>query len=500
MRPRLLVATALLPSLVAAAGYETEYPDNGARALGRGGAFTARADDPSAVYYNPAGLAKLAGVDILLSSNFISLEHTFDPDSTRRRGYDVDYAALEEEEGVFTAPMLAAHFDFDALRGFDFALSFYGPSALGHRRYSDQIEVDSVSGPAAGSVEGDAGALLRTNGFITETRLLLVFSGLSVAYAVLPELRVGVTAQIASFDGDIRQGIGGAVPAETHLQVQDLFTPTAVFGVQYAPIRAIELGFSVRPEFTVEAEGTATLTRYDTTAGGAHGPWPFADCETQDCELPVSDADGTPNDAASFTFIHPLVIRAAVRYAHVSGGSELFDVELDYIFQRGSAFDAYAFRFEGTRTVVEGAEVALPPIDDLRHYEDTHGLRLGGDVRLVPERLWLRAGGTYETGASPDAYTHLDFPGLDQWSAHVGVGARFDVSGVGVDLDLAYAYVGLVERRVDDSDVRAIDVQLSRTDADGNVVPLRDEWQPVLGDGTFSGRYHVAAASATVHL
>ncbi len=48
--------------------------------------------------------------------------------------------------------------------------------------------------------------------------------------------------------------------------------------------------------------------------------------------------------------------------------------------------------------------------------------------------------------------------------------------------------------------MRALDVRLARTDAGGDVVALRDEWQPVLGDGTFSGRYHVAAASATVHL
>ncbi len=501
MRVNLLAAALFLPILAVAAGFETEYPDNGARALGRAGAFTARADDPSAVYYNPAGLAKLVGVNILLSSNFISLEHTFDPDAVKRRGYEIDYASMEQQEGFFTAPMLAAHFDFEALRGFDFALSVYGPSAMGHRRYGDQIEVDSVDGPAASSVDGDAGALLRANGFITETKLLLVFSGLSIAYEVLPELRVGVTAQIASFDGDIRQGIGGPVPGETHLQVQDLFTPTAVFGVQYAPIPAIEMGFSVRPQFTVEAKGTAIISRYDTTDGGAQGPWPFADCDVHaDCELPLRDEDGTPNDGASFTFIHPLVLRAAVRYAHHSGGSELFDVELDYVFQQGSAFDAYEFRIDGTKTVIDGAEVSLPPIDDLRHYEDTHGLRLGGDVRLLPNRLWLRLGGTYETGASPDEYTHLDFPGLDQWSAHVGLGARYDVAGVQVDLDVAYAYVGLVERTVTDSDVRSIDVQLTRIDDEGRVVPLRDQWQPVLGNGTFSGRYHVAGASAIVHL
>jgi long-subunit fatty acid transport protein len=52
----------------------------------------------------------------------------------------------------------------------------------------------------------------------------------------------------------------------------------------------------------------------------------------------------------------------------------------------------------------------VPPVLDERHYEDTHGLRLGSDIEVVPDFLTLRAGATYETGASPDAYTNLDFP------------------------------------------------------------------------------------------
>ncbi len=35
----------------------TEFPDNGSEQGGRGGAWIARASDPLAVFYNPAGLA-----------------------------------------------------------------------------------------------------------------------------------------------------------------------------------------------------------------------------------------------------------------------------------------------------------------------------------------------------------------------------------------------------------------------------------------------------------
>src|SRR5258706_15616334 len=35
----------------------TEFPDNGSEQMGRGGAWVARASDPLATFYNPAGLA-----------------------------------------------------------------------------------------------------------------------------------------------------------------------------------------------------------------------------------------------------------------------------------------------------------------------------------------------------------------------------------------------------------------------------------------------------------
>jgi len=42
-----------------AAGFR--LPEAGAKAMGMGFAFTAQADDPSAIYFNPAGLTQLKG-------------------------------------------------------------------------------------------------------------------------------------------------------------------------------------------------------------------------------------------------------------------------------------------------------------------------------------------------------------------------------------------------------------------------------------------------------
>lgn len=58
----------LLPASLHAEKYAGEFLrlGAGARALGMGGAFVALADDASAVYWNPAGLAGMAGREVLL--------------------------------------------------------------------------------------------------------------------------------------------------------------------------------------------------------------------------------------------------------------------------------------------------------------------------------------------------------------------------------------------------------------------------------------------------
>src|SRR6476619_4986590 len=69
-RGAVIAATLLAATRVVYAG-GLELPDNGTEALARGGAFTAKADDATALQYNIAGLARQRGTRLLLDGNLV---------------------------------------------------------------------------------------------------------------------------------------------------------------------------------------------------------------------------------------------------------------------------------------------------------------------------------------------------------------------------------------------------------------------------------------------
>jgi len=83
---KLALLLTALPSTVLALGFRVT--DHGAEATARGGAFVATADNPSAVYHNPAGITQLSGTEILLNGYAITLENTVN--SSVPGGLDVD--------------------------------------------------------------------------------------------------------------------------------------------------------------------------------------------------------------------------------------------------------------------------------------------------------------------------------------------------------------------------------------------------------------------------
>ena len=69
------VAAFLLPATAVGGGIFV--PGTGPQAQGRAGACVAKADDPSALYHNPAGFSKMVGTVIYMGTNFVDYDIEF---------------------------------------------------------------------------------------------------------------------------------------------------------------------------------------------------------------------------------------------------------------------------------------------------------------------------------------------------------------------------------------------------------------------------------------
>src|SRR5512134_3279234 len=61
----------LLMSATSATAAGFRLPEAGAKAMGMGFAFTAQANDPSAIYFNPAGIVQLKGQNVMIGMTYI---------------------------------------------------------------------------------------------------------------------------------------------------------------------------------------------------------------------------------------------------------------------------------------------------------------------------------------------------------------------------------------------------------------------------------------------
>ena len=67
LKSTIVLTLMMFSSLCIAGGFEVL--DHGARATGQANAFTARASDPSAIWYNPAGITQLKGTHIYVGAS-----------------------------------------------------------------------------------------------------------------------------------------------------------------------------------------------------------------------------------------------------------------------------------------------------------------------------------------------------------------------------------------------------------------------------------------------
>ncbi len=120
----LVLVVGLIPLLLPTAllGLGSRIPNQDAVAIGRGNAFAATADNPAAIYYNPAGISQLQGQNIQVGSLFYL-------------GINADYqspAGMQTENEREVVPVPQVHYVFTPQdQPFSVGLGVYAPFGLG---------------------------------------------------------------------------------------------------------------------------------------------------------------------------------------------------------------------------------------------------------------------------------------------------------------------------------------------------------------------------------
>lgn len=395
MKARIWLAGAALFLCAAnaqAAGLFTS--DRGVRPLGRGGAFVAGADDLSAIWYNPAGLAD-AGTTLFADFAWVN----FSSEYTRKsqvadangvlRTYD-KYPKVDGTTPFLPIPTIAGSYNFGREKEFTVALGVFAPySSIA----SYPLTVNGQPSPQRYSL-------------VTMDGSALAVAGLYFAYKPIEQFRIGFGLQAMAgtfktrvvFSASPSDRLIGApedpsYDAYSELSVGPIVSPSGNFGITALPAKNLRIGLSGQLPFWVNADAKVKV-RLPTAA-------PFENARQ----------DG---DAAKVRFRLPPVVRAGVEYRTDLGDETGLRVELAYVREFWSLHDSIDVRTENVKLYdITGfpSPFGVAPISIPRNFKDSDSVRLGGELTtksiFKSNRTDFRAGLAYETSGIPEEYVSV---------------------------------------------------------------------------------------------
>lgn len=372
-----LVCTVALAEVAYAGGMQLST--RGVRPTARGGAFVAGADDLGALWFNPAGLAALAGDQssgkekkparrqFLLDVGYVSQAVTYERVDSGNNPRE----AVENDAPGLPIPTVGVAFDLG--EQLVVAGGIYAPYA-GLGRY-----------PETGA---------QKYSLIDLSESLLVIAEAAVGYQLTDTIRVGAGIQnlifrMAStlvFSGCPGQTICAPedpeLDAVAKIEMLDAFNPSGVVGAQIDLSKKVRIGAAFQLPFLVKGRGK------------------FA------TRLPSSgfyDGATVVGDRADVEFTLPPILRAGVELrptshwrAELAASIEFWSVHEDF------SITPRDVRIEGAPGV--GA-YELGPLAVPRNYDNSFSINLGVEGQpLADLPLTVLAGYGYETAAAPDAY------------------------------------------------------------------------------------------------
>lgn len=448
-----------------------EYPDNGAAAFSRGGAWLATGNEPIAAHYNPAALATQGSgfsVEQQLNYNKICFDRRDLGNKLTgplQENKDLVYQEACTGRGSFPFALPSISLAFRASKKLGIGFAIVPPAA-----YGVADNAFSLTSPGIDLKTGKVRDVPSSYRYMmTNQQSIIVFPTVGVGYELFKDFRVGAAfiAGIASISTTV-SGIARSAtdPSATGdhagedtssvIKTKDLFVPGVIASIHW----------SVTPQFDVSIWGR-WLDSARASDGSLNASTQVYDPKGNVNRICAPTPDGTidptcsarfPNqfDHAVKGFVFPLPpeVRLGVRFHQpralgpdeagalvAAAGTrrdplhdDVFDVEVDGSYTRNSAANTIEVRLDDT-LLTRPDNINLPPnADRWNGFIDSYGVRLGGQWNAFRDKLGLRAGGWFESRSQEPEYLNVFPMGPRRWGIGGGIVFRQDF------IDISFGY------------------------------------------------------------
>ena len=392
MLPVLLVLL-LTASTSLAGGFR--LPEAGVKAMGMGFAFTAQADDPSAIYFNPAGLTQLKGQNIMVGGTYVRENGG---EFTGTTPVDNTTATKNETQKSLNFFIPNAYYTRTTNSGnVSYGVGIFSPFGLG-QEYNDRNA-----------------SIFRNQ--ITRIDLMTVVVNPTIAFKVNDILSIG--AGIDWMYGKAELAKTPVVPGVGNLYNLDLEgdgnTWGYNFGLLLKPTPNLRIGANYRSPFKLKIKnGDVTISNTNSLYG-------------------VVPALGTApsNTKGSATIAMPATFALGAAYTI---GKLTVEADADWTFWHS---------FVSLPITIQDNVATLFSTNNPKNWEDVVALRLGAEYR-VTDPLALRVGFVYDPTPVPASTMGPELPDATRLNYMVGAGYK-----VGAwTIDGAFMYVDKFDRTV----------------------------------------------------
>ncbi len=311
-----LAIIAVWASSAFAGGYQLN--ETGAKATAMGGAFVARADDPSAIFFNPAGLSYLKGLNVMLGGELILPSTTFrslGPISTQ-----TDMNSIS-----FFPPNAYVTYSMD--NGLGFGVGLFTPYGLGT----------------------DWPTNWPGNTIVTKITLQTFYINPTISYSYKHLVSIGVGFDYVLGSVGLAQKVATPFTTEPTATLKGNGNGSSFnFGVLVTPVKEISVGFSYRGRANLKAtDGTLSFS----DLGALTGQSQFA--------------NGTVSTSV------PL---PATWFLGVAYKGDRYSVEADYQWVGWNAYTSLNLNITQGNTTNEKSIVG--------DYNNSYIVRVGGDYKI----------------------------------------------------------------------------------------------------------------------